>query len=207
MSAPRLAAGAARAAAAGARRGARRACAARAAARRPGDASAAFSVRAAALEDLPALAALEAAAAPGDAWPAAYVEEELARERADVLVVEFSGASEDAKDAAASSGLAGWAVAWRLPPDELQVLRVAVAPAARRRGAATALLRSLAARGLPAGGAATLEVRAGNAGARMLYAALGYAPVGRRRGYYRDGEDAVLMTLTLPTPAAVADST
>lgn len=40
----------------------------------------------------------------------------------------------------------------------------------------------------------TLEVRTGNAAARALYAGAGFAEVGRRRRYYTDGEDAVLMT-------------
>ncbi|MGC8779237.1 MAG: ribosomal protein S18-alanine N-acetyltransferase [Anaerolineae bacterium] len=40
----------------------------------------------------------------------------------------------------------------------------------------------------------TLEVRAGNGAAQNLYLKLGYEIVGRRRRYYRDGEDALLMT-------------
>ncbi|MCX7671065.1 MAG: ribosomal protein S18-alanine N-acetyltransferase [Anaerolineae bacterium] len=40
----------------------------------------------------------------------------------------------------------------------------------------------------------TLEVRASNTAAQNLYLKLGYELVGRRRRYYRDGEDALLMT-------------
>ena len=43
----------------------------------------------------------------------------------------------------------------------------------------------------------TLEVRAGNTPARRLYEKLGYEVAGRRRRYYRDGEDGLIMT----TPA------
>ncbi len=44
---------------------------------------------------------------------------------------------------------------------------------------------------------ATLEVRPSNTVARRLYEQMGYQLVGRRRQYYQDGEDALLMT----TPA------
>ena len=50
------------------------------------------------------------------------------------------------------------------------------------------------ARRCAAGAAATLEVRADNGGALALYARLGFDEVGRRRRYYPDGGDAVLMT-------------
>ena len=38
-----------------------------------------------------------------------------------------------------------------------------------------------------------LEVSAGNAGARAFYAAEGFVEIDRRRRYYRDGSDAVVM--------------
>jgi [ribosomal protein S18]-alanine N-acetyltransferase len=40
----------------------------------------------------------------------------------------------------------------------------------------------------------TLEVRAGNLPAQRLYEKLGYEIAGRRRHYYRDGEDGLIMT-------------
>ena len=43
----------------------------------------------------------------------------------------------------------------------------------------------------------TLEVRAGNLPAQRLYEKLGFEIMGRRRHYYRDGEDGLIMT-TLP---------
>lgn len=48
-----------------------------------------------------------------------------------------------------------------------------------------------------------MEVRAGNAAAIAMYQQhLGFATVGRRRAYYADGEDALLMALPMPsTPA------
>ncbi len=88
--------------------------------------------------------------------------------------------------------LAAVACGW-LVVDELHVTLVAVAPARRRRGLGRRVLCGLiaAARG---GGArrATLEVAAGNTPARALYAAVGFRLAGRRRGYYRNGDDALI---------------
>lgn len=81
---------------------------------------------------------------------------------------------------------------------EAELLTLAVAPEARRRG----LGRKLVARfvyqaRLRGAEAAFLEVAEDNAAARALYARCGFAESGRRRGYYRkpDGGavDAVVM--------------
>jgi len=51
----------------------------------------------------------------------------------------------------------------------------------------------------------TLEVRAGNRAAQLLYEKLGYEVVGVRYRYYRDGEDGLIMTTPpLKEPAMVA---
>jgi ribosomal-protein-alanine N-acetyltransferase len=52
----------------------------------------------------------------------------------------------------------------------------------------------------------TLEVRPSNAAALALYARLGFAPVGRRQRYYRNGDDALVLQAALPWsgPAAGA---
>ena len=77
---------------------------------------------------------------------------------------------------------------------EAHIVNIAVDPAHRRRGVARCLLvelmRLAAARGATA---ATLEVRASNAGAQRLYHRFGFAPAGVRPGYYADGEGAVIM--------------
>ena len=83
--------------------------------------------------------------------------------------------------------------------DEGYITNVAVAPAARRRGAGRALLdeltRQAQARGLSF---VTLEVRVSNAAAIALYEGAGYARVGvRKRFYTAPTEDALLMTLYL----------
>lgn len=83
--------------------------------------------------------------------------------------------------------------------EEAELLNIAVAPTARRRGVGVALLRA-AMRTCRAHGSEwmLLEVREANAAARGLYERHGFAPVGRRAGYYRSPrEDAIVMRAPL----------
>lgn len=81
---------------------------------------------------------------------------------------------------------------------EGEVLTVAVRPELRRRGLARALLVDLAQAWRAMGTQeAWLEVHADNHGARALYATLGWHETGRRRAYYADGGDALVLTLDL----------
>jgi [ribosomal protein S18]-alanine N-acetyltransferase len=88
----------------------------------------------------------------------------------------------------------GGMVMARVAADEAEILTLAVHPALRRQGLARALLDGAAAIAA-AEGAVTLflEVALRNAGARALYAAAGFVEVGRRRRYYADGDDAMVM--------------
>ena len=81
--------------------------------------------------------------------------------------------------------------------DEGFVTNVAVAPEARRRGVARALLAALAAYGREHSlYRITLEVRVGNTAARTLYASEGYTLDGVRPGFYRaPTEDAAIYSL------------
>jgi ribosomal-protein-alanine N-acetyltransferase len=83
---------------------------------------------------------------------------------------------------------------FRLGAGEAELLRIAVAPAARGRGIAKRLLAAGLER-LRAAGVAScyLEVRPGNASALAVYRALGFAICGHRRAYYRDGSDALVL--------------
>ena len=92
----------------------------------------------------------------------------------------------------------GGMVLARAVADEAEILTLAVAPEARRQGIARALLAA-AIRAAEARGAAEmfLEVAAGNAPARALYFRCGFAEVGRRRRYYADGEDALVLRAAL----------
>lgn len=90
--------------------------------------------------------------------------------------------------------------------DEGYISNVAVAPNARRRGIADALLDALAARTKEALSFLTLEVRASNAPAIALYEKHGFSVVGRRKNYYEQPrEDALLMTHFLRKKKSHAD--
>ena len=87
----------------------------------------------------------------------------------------------------------------RTVADEAELLTLAVAPEARRRGIARALLAEFAATSQDRGATrAFLEVAADNGAARALYHAAGWGESGRRRRYYGPDLDAIVMTLALP---------
>lgn len=75
--------------------------------------------------------------------------------------------------------------------DEAEILSVAVAASARRRGTARRLLNLHMGR-LAASGVRRLllEVDEGNVAARHLYARAGFYEVGQRQGYYQRGSGA-----------------
>ena len=74
--------------------------------------------------------------------------------------------------------------------DELHINTLAVAPAARRQGLATALLEHVLAEAVRAGATkATLEVRASNLAALALYERLGFHVAARRPNYYTKPEE------------------
>lgn len=138
--------------------------------------------------DLPVLAALEAASFP-DPWPERLLAGELAAPSSLILM-----ALERSSPGSVPVGYA----AFRRAADQAELLRVAVAPAARRRG----LGRRLVAAGLDrlAGQGARscfLEVRPTNGPALALYRRLGFRPAGRRGAYYADGSDALVLRLEL----------
>lgn len=78
--------------------------------------------------------------------------------------------------------------------DEAHVMTIAVHPDYRRRGIGELLLLQLFEEGAARGALRlTLEVRPSNQGAQELYRKYGFTIEGRRRHYYGDGEDALLM--------------
>ena len=98
--------------------------------------------------------------------------------------------------------VAGYVVEWFVV-DEAEIANLAVAPGARGQGVGAALLDAALAEGRRRRMTAVyLEVRDSNARARALYAARGFAEVGRRRGYYRKPvEDALILRRTLAPSA------
>ena len=93
----------------------------------------------------------------------------------------------------------------RVVIDEAEILSLGTLPRARRKGLAQALVVAGAKEAMARGaGKIFLEVSAGNAPARKLYAGLGFAEVGLRRGYYAnlDGAHADALTLAAALPLA-----
>jgi ribosomal-protein-alanine N-acetyltransferase len=130
----------------------------------------------------PALAALHAAAfSPREAWGEDAMSLQLALPGTFGLI--------DAR---------GGMLLGRVIAGEAEVLTLAVAPAARRQGIATALLRAARQKATDRGGSVMfLEVAAGNEPALALYRREGFVEVGRRRRYYTDGSDALVLRVTL----------
>jgi ribosomal-protein-alanine N-acetyltransferase len=129
------------------------------------------------IADAPALAALHAAAfPPAERWGADAIR----------LMLEMQGAF----------GLVlrdGFVLA-RVAAEEAEILTLAVLPASRRRGRGGALLSGAMAEAASLGAATMfLEVSERNEAARALYAAAGFTPAGRRRRYYADGTDALVL--------------
>ena len=84
--------------------------------------------------------------------------------------------------------------------DEMHLLNITIAPAARRHGHARRLLAELVRLcRLRQASRLWLEVRESNSQAREAYGRLGFAQVGRRKGYYPAAEgrreDALVMSL------------
>jgi ribosomal-protein-alanine N-acetyltransferase len=143
-------------------------------------------VRSACEQDLDRIAELEEAAFL-DPWPREMLAYEIAHPHAVLLI---ASCAEEAKPGAYA--------AFRHAAGEAELLRVGVAPEKRRRGLARALLveglerlRRLEIQ------VCFLEVRVDNKSAIHLYESLDFSCTGLRRGYYRDGTDALIFVLGL----------
>jgi ribosomal-protein-alanine N-acetyltransferase len=138
------------------------------------------------LEPGPDAAAIEAIARASFEAPSFSPIEELARAWARVWVAR-----------GARGEPLGFLVAWHVA-DELHVLNVAAASAARRQGIGSALVReAIAYAAASRVRLVLLEVRRSNVPAIRLYKKLAFHTSGLREGYYGDGEDAVEMALAL----------
>lgn len=131
------------------------------------------------------MAVMEAAFDPayGEAWNRRQVADALSMPSTHALVVDASGAliADDAADAPAAAGF----VLTRHVLDEEELLLIAVAPGARRRGVGAALIEHLFTAAHSRGTARVfLEMRRGNP-AIHLYHKFGFEPIGERRNYYR----------------------
>lgn len=140
-------------------------------------------VRSASAKDFDAIVAIEALSFGEASWGARAVREGLVAPLVSALVV-----------APSAGARAEGFVLWRTLGDEAEILSIGVVPASRRQGLASALmaaaLEDARSEGLRA---MFLEVDAVNAAARGLYAGLDFYEVGRRRRYYRNGHDALIL--------------
>jgi ribosomal-protein-alanine N-acetyltransferase len=124
------------------------------------------------------LAALHAACFP-QAWDAAAISALL------VTPGSFAYAHDD-----------GFVLA-RVAGGEAEILTLAVTPMARGKGLGRALLQAAISRARELGAQTMfLEVGTDNPAALALYAGLGFAKVGMRKGYY-SGTDALVLRLSL----------
>ncbi len=79
--------------------------------------------------------------------------------------------------------------------DELQITNIAVLSSHRRKGIAKRLINSLVDAAAKRGCKTVyLEVACDNTAAVMLYNAVGFHEIGRRKNYYKNGVDAILMS-------------
>ena len=107
------------------------------------------------------------------------------------------------------SGVQGWAaeqtghvvgfVLIRVVSDEMEILNLAVEPAARRKGIASSLINKAIKRGRElAAKRAYLEVRESNIAAKAFYATHGFRETARRKIYYSQPvEDAIILVREL----------
>ncbi|HLN77579.1 MAG TPA: ribosomal protein S18-alanine N-acetyltransferase [Nocardioidaceae bacterium] len=136
-------------------------------------------------DDVPALAALEAELFGADAWSEAAV------------MGEVEGPGRDAVVAVDGGRALGYAVIMGAG-DVADLQRIAVAADHQRQGVARALLDEVLAHAAGDGAdRMLLEVSTANAAALAFYAAAGFVEIDRRRRYYRDGTDAVVMRHSL----------
>lgn len=144
-------------------------------------------IRDATPEDVDVIARLEAESLGADAWSHGLAEAGIRGDLPTIhyLVVEHEGA------------VTAYAVV-SVVADIAELQRIAVTPAVRRRGQATALLAAVVEQAR-AGRAdrLLLEVRETNEEALAFYAACGFVEVDRRPRYYRDGATAVVMRRSL----------
>jgi [ribosomal protein S18]-alanine N-acetyltransferase len=144
-------------------------------------------IRAAEIEDAPAIAALERDALGSDAWSATLVTEGAAGRVPTTLYVVATSPSEEPVET-----VIGYAAVSIVDVAELQ--RIAVAATQRRTGVATDLLArveaEVRARQVDR---LLLEVREDNHGACAFYAARGFTELDRRPRYYADGTTAVVL--------------
>jgi ribosomal-protein-alanine N-acetyltransferase len=139
--------------------------------------------------DIPALAALETDLFGADAWSESAVLSEVEGSGRHAVVA--------VRDAAEGVDVVGYAVTM-CSADIADLQRIAVRSELQRQGVARTLLHEVLTHARAQGATRMLlEVSAGNTAALAFYAAADFVEIDRRRRYYRDGSDAVVMRRSL----------
>ncbi len=168
-----------------------------------------FALRPMETRDVPVVAAIDRLSFPTP-WPAAAFRRELEQERStySVLLRPEEGTSRaHAREKGGllrrlfspmdSSRVIGY-VGFRLQDGDGHITTIALHPDWRGRGLGDLLLLVALERMMKLGvGAVTLEMRPSNHVAHRLYRKYGFRVVQFRREYYRDGEDAWVMAVSL----------
>lgn len=143
-------------------------------------------IRSAHAADVQAIVDLEQGTFGAGAWNASQMSADVEAPSRSVLVAEVDGR------------FVGYAVL-ALAGDVADLMRIAVTEPNRRSGVASALLAALHDAAAQAGAERVLlEVAESNADARAFYAAHGYTEISRRRTYYADGGDALVLARAVP---------
>ena len=136
-------------------------------------------IRAMSRSDVPTVATLEREIYP-QPWSARVFFDELGHANRSYVV------------ATESDEILGYG-GFMLVETDAHITTLGVAPGWRRRKLGTRILLALVERAVGRGARhLTLEVRATNTDAQLLYERFGFSPVGKRKGYYQ-GEDAIVM--------------
>lgn len=144
-------------------------------------------IRPAKLSDTSIIVDLEARAFGPASWGASAVADGLTAPHVATLLA-FPESERDAQ---------GFAF-WRSLGEEAEILSIGVAPRFRQSGGAKALLAEVIERARGEGVRKLfLEVDVANLAAASLYQGLGFEKIGRRKRYYRNGGDALVMRLNL----------
>jgi len=146
-------------------------------------------LRPATLDDAPEIAAVDQVLFAVDAWSLPTV------------VSEISGQGRFAVVAVSDSELLGYAVTMRAD-EVVDLQRIGVLPSQQRKGIGSRLLAAAIDQARAMGGdRMLLEVSSTNQVARAFYAAEGLVEMDRRRRYYRDGSDALVLRRSLDRKA------
>ena len=145
-------------------------------------------------DDLDEVVEIERASFPSP-WTKGLFLQELDKEHSFNYVVRAGAKKVEGKEK--GSDLVGYIVFWKAA-DEMHILDFAVHPGFRMRGIGRRLLNHSISVAKSEGCLRSfLEVRKGNAVGLGMYESFGFEVIGERKRYYKDGEDAIVMTRNL----------